>query len=177
MLLPARGSPPRVAAWGSADMWGAALEIEVTVEGQPDATTGYIVGIDAIDRHTLEIALTELAGGFAQAAHPGACLVAMRERLARSLALRVPSIALRPHPFAEIRVEESMPGFATLSHRFDFAASHRLHCPQLDEDANRRTFGKCNNPAGHGHNYRLETQVRVPLTATPALREIGRAHV
>ena len=69
-----------------------------------------------------------------------------------------------------------MPGFATLSHRFDFAASHRLHCPQLDEDANRRTFGKCNNPAGHGHNYRLETQVRVPLTATPALRgdEIDR---
>ncbi len=43
-----------------------------------------------------------------------------------------------------------------LGRRYRFAASHRLHNPQLSEDENYRVFGKCNNPHGHGHNYVLE---------------------
>jgi 6-pyruvoyltetrahydropterin/6-carboxytetrahydropterin synthase len=30
---------------------------------------------------------------------------------------------------------------------------HRLHTEHLSEADNRRVFGKCNNPNGHGHNY------------------------
>ena len=169
-LVPARGSAPRVEPWGSADAWGAALEIEVIVAGEPDPITGYIVGIDVIDAQVRDLAARELPAGFAQALHPAACLARMREALAGSLRLSVLSLSLHPHPFAEIRVEESMPGSAILVHRFDFAASHRLHCASLDDAANRRIFGKCNNPAGHGHNYRLETEVRVPIGDAPTLR-------
>jgi 6-pyruvoyltetrahydropterin/6-carboxytetrahydropterin synthase len=43
-----------------------------------------------------------------------------------------------------------------LSQKFEFAASHRLHNPALSEQANRQTFGQCNNPHGHGHNYQLQ---------------------
>ena len=43
-----------------------------------------------------------------------------------------------------------------LSRRYRFSASHRLHSAQLGEDENRRVYGKCNNPYGHGHNYVLE---------------------
>ena len=43
---------------------------------------------------------------------------------------------------------------------FEFSASHRLHSPHLSEAENRALFGKCNNPAGHGHNYVLEVTVR-----------------
>jgi 6-pyruvoyltetrahydropterin/6-carboxytetrahydropterin synthase len=43
---------------------------------------------------------------------------------------------------------------------FEFSASHRLHSPQLSDAENRALFGKCNNPAGHGHNYVLEVTVR-----------------
>ena len=43
-----------------------------------------------------------------------------------------------------------------LSRRYRFAASHRLHSPALSEAENRRIYGKCNNPYGHGHNYTLE---------------------
>ena len=43
-----------------------------------------------------------------------------------------------------------------LGRRYRFAASHRLHSPQLSEEENCRVFGKCNNPHGHGHNYVLE---------------------
>jgi 6-pyruvoyltetrahydropterin/6-carboxytetrahydropterin synthase len=43
-----------------------------------------------------------------------------------------------------------------LGRRYHFAASHRLHTPQLSQDENCRVFGKCNNPYGHGHNYTVE---------------------
>ncbi len=41
----------------------------------------------------------------------------------------------------------------------EFSASHRLHNPNLSDSDNRRIFGKCNNPGGHGHNYMLEVTI------------------
>jgi 6-pyruvoyltetrahydropterin/6-carboxytetrahydropterin synthase len=38
-----------------------------------------------------------------------------------------------------------------------------LHAAGLSEDENRRLYGKCNNPYGHGHNYVVEVSVRGPL--------------
>ena len=46
-----------------------------------------------------------------------------------------------------------------LTEQFEFSAAHRLHCDELSEDENRELFGKCNNPAGHGHNYVIEVTV------------------
>jgi 6-pyruvoyltetrahydropterin/6-carboxytetrahydropterin synthase len=51
----------------------------------------------------------------------------------------------------------------TLNRRYAFAASHRLHSPQLSDDDNRRIYGKCNNPFGHGHNYVVEIGVSGPV--------------
>lgn len=48
---------------------------------------------------------------------------------------------------------------AHLSRRYLFSASHRLHSPAMSADQNRATYGKCNNPHGHGHNYTLEVTV------------------
>jgi len=47
-----------------------------------------------------------------------------------------------------------------LSKRYGFVASHRLHSPALTDEENRETYGKCNNPHGHGHNYEVELTVR-----------------
>jgi len=46
-----------------------------------------------------------------------------------------------------------------LTRRYRFSASHRLDSPQLSAAQNRQTYGKCNNPHGHGHNYALEITV------------------
>lgn len=46
-----------------------------------------------------------------------------------------------------------------LGRRYRFAASHRLHNPDLSEAENYRLYGKCNNPYGHGHNYTVEVLV------------------
>ena len=43
----------------------------------------------------------------------------------------------------------------TLTRRYKFAASHRLHATALSEAENQRIYGKCNNPYGHGHNYEV----------------------
>jgi 6-pyruvoyltetrahydropterin/6-carboxytetrahydropterin synthase len=56
-----------------------------------------------------------------------------------------------------------------VTRRYGFAASHRLHAPQLNEDENRRLYGKCNNPFGHGHNYVVEVSARGPADARTGL--------
>lgn len=40
-----------------------------------------------------------------------------------------------------------------------FNAAHRLHNPEKSDEWNRATYGKCNNPHWHGHNYTLEVTV------------------
>ena len=50
-----------------------------------------------------------------------------------------------------------------VTRRYEFAASHRLHSGELSDEENRRLYGKCNNPYGHGHNYVVEVSVRGPL--------------
>jgi 6-pyruvoyltetrahydropterin/6-carboxytetrahydropterin synthase len=52
-----------------------------------------------------------------------------------------------------------------VTRRYEFSASHRLHATGLPEMENRRLYGKCNNPFGHGHNYVLEVSVRGPVEA------------
>lgn len=42
-----------------------------------------------------------------------------------------------------------------LERRYRFSASHLYRRPEWSEETNRRRFGKCANPPGHGHNYRL----------------------
>ena len=46
-----------------------------------------------------------------------------------------------------------------LTRRIEFSASHVYHNPAFSPEENRRVFGKCNNPHGHGHNYTLEVTV------------------
>jgi 6-pyruvoyltetrahydropterin/6-carboxytetrahydropterin synthase len=46
-----------------------------------------------------------------------------------------------------------------VTRRAEFAASHFYHNPKFSAEENRRIFGKCNNPHGHGHNYVLEVTV------------------
>lgn len=51
----------------------------------------------------------------------------------------------------------------TLTRRYSFSASHRLHSGQLSEAENQSLYGKCNNPFGHGHNYEVEVTLAGPI--------------
>jgi len=52
---------------------------------------------------------------------------------------------------------------AHLSRRYLFSASHRLHSDEMSDAENQSTYGKCNNPHGHGHNYIVEVTVSGPV--------------
>jgi 6-pyruvoyltetrahydropterin/6-carboxytetrahydropterin synthase len=62
----------------------------------------------------------------------------------------------------------------SLTRRYHFAASHRLHAPKLSDAENERIYGQCNNPYGHGHNYALEVTVTGPVDpATGMIANLG----
>jgi 6-pyruvoyltetrahydropterin/6-carboxytetrahydropterin synthase len=63
---------------------------------------------------------------------------------------------------------------AHLSRRYHFSASHRLHADSLSDGENLLTFGKCNNPFGHGHNYTVEVCFSGPVDpATGMVTNLG----
>ncbi|XP_029438987.1 6-pyruvoyl tetrahydrobiopterin synthase [Rhinatrema bivittatum] len=47
-----------------------------------------------------------------------------------------------------------------LSRSVAFSASHRLHSKSLTDEENKKLYGKCNNPNGHGHNYKVVVTLR-----------------
>ncbi len=46
-----------------------------------------------------------------------------------------------------------------VTRRVHFNAAHRLHNPNQSDSWNSETFGKCNLPNWHGHNYIIEVTV------------------
>ena len=46
-----------------------------------------------------------------------------------------------------------------ITRKTHFTAGHRLYNPDFSDEENRRIFGPCSNPNGHGHNYVLEVTV------------------
>ena len=73
---------------------------------------------------------------------------------------------------------------AYFGRRYTLCASHRLHTNALTVEENRATYGKCNNPHGHGHNYVVEVLVAGAVdpetgmvVTMAALDEVVRARV
>jgi 6-pyruvoyltetrahydropterin/6-carboxytetrahydropterin synthase len=48
---------------------------------------------------------------------------------------------------------------------FQFSAAHRMHNRRFTAAENRRLYGRCNNPEGHGHTYRLGVTLRGPISS------------
>jgi 6-pyruvoyltetrahydropterin/6-carboxytetrahydropterin synthase len=157
------------------------LELEVRCVGDPDPGTGYLINIKEIDAAVLANA-APLADAWcrgAGGAHAAPLVRDLLREVASGVPVGVESVALRLSPF--LVMEAHMADASVLiRQRFEFSASHRLHVPTLGEEENRRLFGKCNNPAGHGHNYRVEPCVAIdpdrPLAAA-RLEEIVGEHV
>lgn len=46
-----------------------------------------------------------------------------------------------------------------VTRKVHFNAAHRLHNPEKSDEWNEETFGPCNHPNWHGHNYVLKVTV------------------
>jgi 6-pyruvoyltetrahydropterin/6-carboxytetrahydropterin synthase len=52
-----------------------------------------------------------------------------------------------------------------VTRRYRFPAAHVLRSDAFTDADNERIYGKCANPAGHGHDYGLEVTVAGPVDA------------
>lgn len=52
-----------------------------------------------------------------------------------------------------------------LTRSYRFPAAHVLRSAALSEAENQRIYGKCANPAGHGHDYGIEVSLTGPVDA------------
>jgi 6-pyruvoyltetrahydropterin/6-carboxytetrahydropterin synthase len=154
-------------AWPAMRGLGRYYELRVRCRGEADAGTGYFINIKHIDAAVrsqvlpyLQSVLDEGAG----AATPlGRVMKAIFDRLHTALAGRVVEARLQLTPYHALSLEAHAMDSVIVRQQFEFSAAHRLHAPHLSDKENRDIFGKCNNPSGHGHNYRLEVAVRCPI--------------
>ena len=147
---------------------GAFYELEVICRGELEGVTGYLMNISVIDgavrAHALGLLGDALAGWVAGSDRPaGDVLVSVVAALQPALGGAVSAVRWWLSPYHSIRCEASRMDRIILSRQFEFSAAHRLHCPQFSPQENRNVFGKCNNPTGHGHNYKVEATVSVSL--------------
>ena len=139
--------------------------LDVFYGGKIDERDGMIVNLSDV-KPVLAQAIEPLDGAFLdadlphfQAVRPTAenLVNFIWQRLPKTLgAATLHRVALRES--ASTRVEKTA-DFMRITRSYEFAAAHRLHVPQMDEASNAAMYGKCNNAAGHGHNYGLEVTV------------------
>lgn len=73
------------------------------------------------------------------------------------------------------RVQAPGAPIVEVTRTFRFSAAHRLHNPRFGLTDNARIYGRCNNPSGHGHTYRLEVTTRGPVSPETGWVEDGPA--
>lgn len=160
--------------WASPYNHGHNYLLDVTIAGRADETDGMVVNIKTLDarlQHEVVARFDQksINDEIAELEDVTPTLENLVMHFRRSLAdtgwmeldgRRVHLVGLRleesPTMWANWN-EESMK--LTLTRSYEFCASHRLHAPALSDSENAELYGKCNHPAGHGHNYTVEVSV------------------
>jgi len=159
------------AGWPSAAGIAPYLVLQGVIAGEPDPRTGYLANITRIDRlfreHSIPLIRRMYEAGEGDA---GRILIAVAEDLQPHAPERTAwvSLHLKVTPFLVFSFDWETPNMILLTQSFEFAAAHRLHCPDMTDEENRAYFGKCNNPNGHGHNYVLDVTIARPLDEASA---------
>jgi 6-pyruvoyltetrahydropterin/6-carboxytetrahydropterin synthase len=141
---------------------GHYLALEVSLRGEPAPESGCLVNIKQIDQVVRErvVPLAEAFVHRGRLAGGGRLLIKMYEHLKDAWpGTQLHRLRLALSPFSTLSLFQQESPMLRLSQKFEFSASHRLHNPALSEEENRKLFGKCNNPHGHGHNYVLQVTV------------------
>jgi len=150
------------AGWPTATGVQPYLVLRVRIEGQPDPVTGYLCNIAHLDRLIRQRTIP-LAGRFwGQSQVTGETLV---RAIAADLHEHEPGGGrwvdwqVFITPYLSYGLTAGAFQMVDITQSFEFSAAHRLHCATFSDEENRRTFGKCNTPNGHGHNYVLEVTI------------------
>ena len=146
----------------------------VEVAGEVDADTGFVLNVTEIDRSVRKfvvpifdayikerfgkgehISLSEICGILKQAW----CVLGDKFGSAG-----IGRLCLELNPFRKVAIESEDCEMFYFSEKFEFAAMHTLWNDRFSDEENFEVFGKCANPAGHGHNYVVEVVVKRAAT-------------
>ena len=149
------------------------LELGVELAGKTDPATGLVVNVSDIDSIVRDCAVPVFAerirAGFRKAAHIGYYeLVEMLKLSWVQLAdkfgqAQLSRLCLKLDPFRMLTMNEKDCAMVYYSEKFEFAAAHKLWNERLSAQKNVSVFGRCANPAGHGHNYIVEVTVKYSM--------------
>lgn len=147
------------------------VTLRAVVTGPVDPSTGYLCNIHAIDRLLRARAVERLrdaAGDPARRGGVAAEMAGLWDAVAPHAPrpARLERLVLRVTPHLSFSVRRGETGMVRMTYSFEFSAAHRLWCAELSAEENRRVFGRCTNPNGHGHNY----VVKVTVAGTPDAR-------
>jgi len=155
-------------AWPAMRGLGRYYELEVACKGEADPATGYFMNIVHIDAAVREHALPLLERILHEADSAadlpmGQLMRSLLDVLQPALDGTIDRLRLTLSPRYAITLRSQQMNTVQISQHYEFSAAHRLHVDSLSDEKNRAVFGKCNNPAGHGHNYCVEVTVAVPI--------------
>lgn len=175
------------AAWPSMTGLGVFYEMTVRCRGATDERTGFMGDITVVDTAVRDHVIPRVESALTSGRPIGVAgfLRQLVEVLDEALDGTVAAVRWHLTPYYRLEMETRSMRRVTLLQQFEFAASHRLHRPALDDAENARLFGRCNNPNGHGHNYRLEVEVQSPIVEStgaaaltlPAIEAVVRQRV
>jgi 6-pyruvoyltetrahydropterin/6-carboxytetrahydropterin synthase len=150
------------AGYPSLNTLGHFFSLQITFAGQLDPATKFLQNIKMMD-----VLAREKCIPIAQRAiydnrrNPIQLLLSMFDVMKNPAPGAVLfSMKLELSPFLSISAFSSELLMTRLSQKFEFSASHRLFNPSFSDEENLKTFGKCSNPHGHGHNYELQVTLR-----------------
>jgi 6-pyruvoyltetrahydropterin/6-carboxytetrahydropterin synthase len=148
------------------------LELGVELAGEADTATGLIVNVSDIDQKVRECAVgvfaEKMKADYRAARHIGydeltGLLKIVWEKLADKFgSTQLSKLILKLSPFKTLAVDNKDCAMVYYSEKFEFAAAHKLWNEKFSEKQNIEVFGRCANPAGHGHNYIVEVTVKYP---------------
>jgi 6-pyruvoyltetrahydropterin/6-carboxytetrahydropterin synthase len=150
----------------------AFLELVVELTGEINPATGLIVNVSDIDEVVREAAVPVFAEGI-RTHYKARCHISynnltqflkiawghLEGRFGRAELSR---LSLKLNPFRTLSITVSDCEMVYFSEKFEFAAAHKLWNERFNERKNIKTFGRCANPAGHGHNYIVEVTIKWP---------------
>lgn len=170
--------------WASPYNHGHNYVLEVTIGGEVDPTNGMVVNIKRVDdvlkrRILAEFDQKSINDEVEYFRNRPPSVENLLAYFADVLSAPISELPGRP-AVAAIRLFETEPFYGewiaanekpmlTLTRTYEFAASHRLHSAALSPEENVALYGKCNNPAGHGHNYVLEVTVSGDVDPTTGM--------
>jgi 6-pyruvoyltetrahydropterin/6-carboxytetrahydropterin synthase len=157
------------------------LELGIELTGEINPATGLIVNVSDIDKVVQEGAVPVFSEGirteYKAQRHIGYNDLAQFLKIAwgnleggfdkltadRLGSVKLSGLSLKLNPFRTLSITGQDCEMVYFSEKFEFAAAHKLWNEQFSENKNIKAFGRCANPAGHGHNYIVEVTIKWPV--------------